>query len=104
MAGSLGRFLCPSALALSSRDEVPAGVRGGECMADAGDDGIEERCPECAEAVREAGDGEGALWLLALCSNCGVVYEACLLVKAAVRQARRKSSPYALPAFVISGE
>lgn len=71
MAGSLGRFLCPSALALSSRDDVPAGVRGGECMADAGDDGIEERCPECAEAVREAGDGEGALWLLALCSNCG---------------------------------
>lgn len=60
MAGSLGRFLCPSALALSSRDDVPAGVKGGECMADAGDDGMEERCPECAEAVREAGDGEGA--------------------------------------------
>jgi hypothetical protein len=38
MAGSLGRFLCSSALALSSREEVPAGVRGGECMA--GDDGL----------------------------------------------------------------
>lgn len=60
IAGSLGRFLCPSVLALSSRDDVPAGVKGGECMADAGDPGMEERCPECAEAVREAGEGEGA--------------------------------------------
>jgi hypothetical protein len=66
MAGSLVRFLC-STLALSSRDDVPAGVKGGECMADAGDDAMEERCPECAEAVREAGVGEGALSVLAMC-------------------------------------
>jgi hypothetical protein len=65
MAGSLMRFLC-SMLALSSRDAVPAGVNGGECMADAGDDGMEERCPECAEAVREAGAGDGALHALAV--------------------------------------
>jgi hypothetical protein len=62
MAGSLWRFLFPSALALSSREPVPAGVSGGECMADAGDDGIEARCPEWAEGVREAGEGEAA-WL-----------------------------------------
>jgi hypothetical protein len=65
MAGSLVRFLC-STLALSSRDEVPAGVNGGECMADAGDDGMEERWPECAEAVREAGVGDAALCVLVL--------------------------------------
>jgi hypothetical protein len=28
---------------------------------------MEERCPECAEAVREAGEGEGALGVLAVC-------------------------------------
>jgi hypothetical protein len=66
IAGSLMRFLC-SVLALSSRDDVPAGVKGGECMAEAGDDGMEERCAECAEAVREAGVGEGALYALASC-------------------------------------
>lgn len=65
MAGSLGRFLCPSMAAFSSRDEVPAGVSGGECMADAGEDGMEERCPECADAVRDAGLGEGAFVMLA---------------------------------------
>jgi hypothetical protein len=54
-------------LALSSRDDVPAGVKGGECMADAGDPVMEERCPECAEAVREAGEGEAALGVLAGC-------------------------------------
>lgn len=38
MAGSLKRFLCPSAaLSLSSREAVPAGVSGGECIAGAGD-------------------------------------------------------------------
>jgi len=30
-------------------------------MADAGDEAMEERCPECTEVVREAGLGEGAL-------------------------------------------
>jgi hypothetical protein len=44
MAGSLDCFLCASAPPfLSSLDEVPAGVKGGECIADAGDDPIEER-------------------------------------------------------------
>lgn len=64
MAGSLSRFLCPSAaLSLSSRDEVPAGVSGGECMAGAGELGPvprEERWPECPDCTLEAGEGEGA--------------------------------------------
>lgn len=60
-AGSLARFLCSCIVALSSRDDVPAGVSGGECMAEAGEEGMEERCAECPEAVREAGVGEGAL-------------------------------------------
>ena len=40
MAGSLGCFLWSPAAALSSREEVPAGVRGGECMADGDGDGL----------------------------------------------------------------
>jgi hypothetical protein len=40
MAASLGRFLCASGPVLSSRDDVPAGVSGGECMAAAGDEGF----------------------------------------------------------------
>jgi hypothetical protein len=32
-----------TASCVSSLDEVPAGVKGGECIADAGDDPIEER-------------------------------------------------------------
>jgi hypothetical protein len=61
MAGSVRCFLCSSAPpVLSSRDDVPAGVRGGECMADPGDDGMEERWYEWPEVVREAGDGDGA--------------------------------------------
>lgn len=60
MAGSLECFLCPSAPVFSSREEVPAGVSGGECIAEAGDEAMEERCPECTEVVREAGLGDGA--------------------------------------------
>jgi hypothetical protein len=41
MAGSFGCFLRSSApLVLSSREDVPAGVKGGECMADTGEDGV----------------------------------------------------------------
>lgn len=58
-AGSLGRCLWPPCMAaLSSLDEVPAGVSGGECMA--GEEAMDERCAEWAETVREAGLGEGA--------------------------------------------
>ena len=71
-AGSLARFLCPWAMVFSSRDEVPAGVSGGECMAEAGEEGMDERCAECPEAVREAGAGEGALSLLADWTNGGI--------------------------------
>ena len=70
MAGSLSRFLWPSAAALSSREDVPAGVSGGECIAMAGEDGLvptEARCPECADWVREAGDGEAACEGLVVC-------------------------------------
>lgn len=64
-AGSLGCLLCPGPAAFSSRDDVPAGVNGGECMAEAGEEGMEERCAECPEIVREAGLGEGACGVLA---------------------------------------
>lgn len=43
---------------------MPAGVSGGECMAEVGGDGrgpMEARWPECADVVRVAGEGEGAL-------------------------------------------
>lgn len=44
MAGSLDWFLwSPAPPVLSSRDDVPAGVKGGECIADAGDDGFVPR-------------------------------------------------------------
>lgn len=66
MAGSLGRFLCPSAAGLSSRDDVPAGVNGGDCMAEAVVP-TEARCPECPDVVREAGEGDGALSVSAVC-------------------------------------
>lgn len=59
MAGSLGRFLCPSATGRSSRDEVPAGVSGGDCMAE-GVVPTEVRCPEWPEGVLVAGEGDGA--------------------------------------------
>jgi len=73
MAGSLECFLCPSAPVFSSREEVPAGVSGGECMADAGDEAMEERCPECTEVVLEAGLGEGALHVLAVLGGRGLI-------------------------------
>jgi hypothetical protein len=41
IAGSFGCFLRSSAPpVLSSREDVPAGVKGGECMADTGEDGV----------------------------------------------------------------
>ena len=69
-AGSLGRCLWPPCMAaLSSLDEVPAGVSGGECMA--GEEAMDERCAEWAETVREAGLGEGAFDVLAAWArNC----------------------------------
>lgn len=58
-AGSLSPFLGSIPLVgLSSREDVPAGVSGGDCTAWV----IDERCwedwPDC---VREAGEGDGAL-------------------------------------------
>lgn len=55
MAGSLDSFLCcVTAPCLSSREDVPAGVSGGECI----DDWTWE---EWADPVRETGEGDGAL-------------------------------------------
>jgi hypothetical protein len=49
-------------LGFPSWEDVPAGVSGGECMAVAGGDGRTALFgrDEWPEAVRDAGDGEGA--------------------------------------------
>lgn len=60
MAGSLGCFLWSPAAALSSRDDVPAGVRGGECMADGELVPREARWYDVPDWVREAGAGDAA--------------------------------------------
>lgn len=40
MAGSLGPLLCsPTIVGFPSCEDVPAGVSGGECIADVGGDG-----------------------------------------------------------------
>lgn len=61
MAGS---FLCSAGpVVFVSWEEVPAGVSGGECIADTGGDGRwvdEGRLEEWPEGVRDAGEGDGA--------------------------------------------
>lgn len=56
-AGSLRFVLSAPLVGLSSREDVPAGVNGGDCMAWATDVRCWEDWPE---VVREAGEGEGA--------------------------------------------
>jgi hypothetical protein len=68
-AGSLGRFLWWSIplIGLSSREDVPAGVNGGDCITDAAAD---TRCWEdWPDGVREVGEGEGACLRSIACST-----------------------------------
>ena len=60
MAGSLDSFLCCSAApCLSSREDVPAGVSGGECIEDW------RWVVEWLDAVRDTGEGDGAFVIIA---------------------------------------
>jgi hypothetical protein len=64
MAGSLGPFFCSATEpVLPSCEDVPAGVSGGECIAEVGGEGRgpwPEWKADCPECVREAAGGEGA--------------------------------------------
>ena len=99
IAGSLGRFLCPSILSFSSRVEVPAGVSGGDCNVVAGEVGIvpvEGRWAENPEGVREAGEGEAAFEVISSCTalRCSVL---CLLEKKGGTRVRKRSFPSVSP-------
>jgi hypothetical protein len=106
IAVSLRRGLWSSAPSVfSSREEVPAGVSGGECMAEATAAGwvpSEARWNECPDAVREAGAGEAACGLLARTVKQAMPCHTCLLERGQPRQAQRRSSPSYAPGSAMS--